>query len=137
MNSALEFHDSECLAIEFDSVGNVVVTLDAYVHRTEGEPGQSPGDGGMQRVRISIASTARLGEIGTLPASIYDGSLLTTSNSCPALVPLPFQSAESCELKLELFDNDARTIQITGNNFSVTPEGEFRFVEHFNFSAES
>jgi hypothetical protein len=137
MNSALEFHDSECLAIEFDSGGNVVVTLDAYVHRTEGEPGHSPGDGGMQRVRISIESTAKPGEIGTLPASIYDGSLLTASNSCPVLVPLPFQLAEPCELTLELFDDDARTIQITGNNVSVTPEGEFRFVEHVDFSAES
>jgi hypothetical protein len=71
----------------------------------------------------------------TLPATIYDGSL-TTRNSCPDLVPLPFQSAESCELKLVLLD-DARTIQITGNNVSVTTEGEFRFVEHVDFSAES
>ena len=56
MKSAIELHDSECPAIDLDSTGNGAVILVASVHRTDGEPGLSPGEGGMQRVIIAIES---------------------------------------------------------------------------------
>jgi hypothetical protein len=43
MNVAIEMHDSECLNVETDEIGQGFVLLDAYVHRTEGEPGVSSG----------------------------------------------------------------------------------------------
>jgi hypothetical protein len=135
MKSAVEFHDSECLAIELDTSGNCVVMLDAYVHRSDAEPALSPGDGGIQRVRISVASAIRSGDIiGTLPSTIYHGSL-TIGNSGLDLVPLPFRSDETCDLRFE-FREDGRIIRIAGKSVSVLADGEFRFVENVDFSKE-
>jgi hypothetical protein len=132
MNSAVEFHDSDCLEIISDSDGNSVVILDAYVHRSEGEPGSTPGDGGMQRIHITMGTATRSGEIGTLPATIYKGSLIVGSSSL-GLVPLPFRSSETCDLNLEFLD-DASMVRITGNSISIKWEGEFRFVEKVDSS---
>jgi hypothetical protein len=48
MNAVIEMHDSECIAIELDDKGGGLVLLDAYVHRSEGEPLVSPHEGGYQ-----------------------------------------------------------------------------------------
>jgi len=133
MKAAIELHDSECLGIEFDTGGNGAVVLDAYVHRTEGEPGISPGEGGVQRVRISMDMMTTTGEMGSLPATIYEGSLALDDFEHDNIVPLPFQAVGNSTLSLMLAD-DARTIHVSGKDISVEPVGEFRFVENVNFS---
>ena len=130
MNSAVELHDSECVAIELDSRGDGTVILDAYVHRTDGEPGISAGEGGIQRVRISLDMMTTSGEIGSLPTIIYEGSLALETSNCQNIVPLPLQSAGNATLNLMLAD-DARLISISGKNVCVESEGDFRFVEYF------
>jgi len=124
MKSAIELHDSMCLAIELGSRGNGTVILDAYVHRTEGEPGISAGDGGLQRVRISLEMMAIAGEVGSLPTLIYEGSLALDNTNLNNLVPLPLQIGGSATLSLMLAD-DARLISVSGRNVSVEPEGDF------------
>ena len=133
MKSGIELHDSELLAIELDSSGNGAVILDAYVHRTDGEPGISPGDGGVQRVRFSIEMMSTAGEIGSLPTGIYEGSLTLDNSNHRNMVPLPLQAGGNSTLTLMLGD-DARLIHISGKNVFVEPEGEFRFVEHVDFT---
>ncbi len=132
MKSTIELHDSDCLAIELDSRGNGAVILDAYVHRTGGEPGLSAGEGGMQRVRITIESMTTTGEIGSLPATIYDGSLTVGDTSVNELLPLPSVYEGYLSLTLTLAD-DARTVSVAGRSASITPEGSFRFVEQVDF----
>jgi len=133
MNSAIELHDSELLDVELDSRGNGTVTLDAYVHRTDGQPGVSPGDGGLQRVRFSMEMMTTAGNVGSLPATIYEGSLALDNRNHDNVVPLPLQAAENAILTLMLA-NDARVIHISGKTVFVEPEGEFRFVERVDFS---
>jgi hypothetical protein len=106
--------------------------MDAYVHQTEGEPGYSPGQGGNQRVSILLELPITSGQFGSLPALIYRGALAVGGKKL-ALVPLPFQSSESSELTLTLAD-DAREVRITGSAISVQTAGEFRFIEHVDFS---
>jgi len=55
--------------------GHGFVLFDAYVHRTDGEPGIAPGEGGVQRVRVNVEHMTIEGEVGDLPAYVYDGSL--------------------------------------------------------------
>lgn len=133
MKAAIELHDSKFLEIKLGSDGKGTVELDAYVHRTDGEPGITPGVGGVQRVRISMEMMTTTGEVGSLPATIYDGSLALESSNHDNMVPLPLQSVGSSTLSLMLAD-DARMIHVSGQNLLVEEIGEFRFVERVDFS---
>ena len=75
MNSAIEWHDSELIAINTVSAHDSVIVVDAYVHRSVETPGVSRGEGGIQRVRINMRSVRIEGDAGELPATIYDGTL--------------------------------------------------------------
>jgi hypothetical protein len=114
MNAAIEMHDSECLAVEVDGQGSGFVLLDAYVHRTEGDPVISPGEGGIQRVRIKVGSAAVEGDIGPLPATIYEGSLVVGNSTQDNIVPFPASYAEEFQLKMMLSD-DARVVVVFWN----------------------
>ena len=131
MKSAIEFHDSECLAVQKYDRGNGAVILDAYVHRTDGEPGVSPGEGGTQRTRLSFESMTIYGEIGPLPEFIYGGSLTSGGSRINKVVPLPSDFPGEVSLNLELL-YDMRSVTIAGQNLSIRAEKEFSFVENFN-----
>jgi len=133
MNQAIEMHDSECLAVEFDDAGRGFVLLDAYVHRTAGEPGVSPGEGGVQRIRLEIDAMTIKGEVGLLPASVYEGSLTVGDLVQDNMVPFPASYPDTVSLSMMLSD-DARIIVVSGKNISITTEGEFEFVETVDFT---
>ena len=133
MNVAIEMHDSECLAVERDELGQGFVLLDAYVHRSEGVPGVAPGEGGVQRIRIRIEAMTVEGDVGNLPAYIYEGSLTIGTSIQDNMVSFPAAYSEAVRLRLMLSD-DARVIVISGTGAAIEPEGEFRFVEAVDFS---
>jgi hypothetical protein len=133
MSAVIEMHDSECLAIELNENGDGVVLLDAYVHRGDGDPLVSPHEGGMQRIRMSIAGMARQGEAGELPADIYEGSLIVGTDVQDNIVRFPAVYNEPICLSMTLSPG-ARVVVVSGNRLSVEPEGEFRFVETVDFS---
>ena len=128
MNTAIELHDSECLAVEIAELNRGFVLLRAYVHRTIGIPGESPGDGGYQLVRIKIDAMTIDGEIGNLPAYIYEGSLVVGTSIQDNLVPFPAKYSEVVCLKL-MFSGDAQVISVSGTGMSIEPEGVFQYVE--------
>jgi hypothetical protein len=128
MNLAIELHDSKCLAVETDSHGRGSVLIDAYVHRTDGEPGAAPGEGGVQRIRLKFGSMSVDGEVGDLPASIFEGSLTVGASVQDNMVPFPATYSGAVRLSLMLAD-DAREIVVSGIGLSIESEGTFRFVE--------
>jgi hypothetical protein len=133
MNVAIELHDSECLAVEVDESGRGFVLLDAYVHRSEGEPGVAPGEGGVQRIRINLGAMSVEGDLGDLPAYIYQGSLTVGTLIKNNMVSIPADYSGPASLRLMLSD-DARIVTISGAGISIKPEGEFRFVETVDFT---
>jgi hypothetical protein len=133
MNYAIELHDSACLAIECDSRGNGSVLLDAYVHRAQGEPGLSLGEGGEQKVRIRMASMCVTGELGVLPATIYEGSLTIGAAVLDNIVPFPRESRDKRNLWLMLGEG-AREMSNSGTSLSILPESPFKFLERFDSS---
>lgn len=133
MNAIIEMHDSECIAVEVDENGDGFVLLDAYVHRSEGEPLMSPHEGGVQRIRLKFEGMTTEGEVGKLPADIYDGSLMVGADirdtfRFPAVVTEPVRLSMT-------FRYDARVIVVFGSGLSIESEGEFRFVETVDFSS--
>lgn len=133
MNQAIEMHDSDCLAIEVDKAGSGFVLLDTYVHRTSGEPGVSPGEGGSQRIRIKIGRISINGEVGTLPAEVYEGSLTLGSSVHDNIISFPASYAGTVKLRMMLSD-DARIVVVSGVGISIEAESEFRFIETVDFT---
>jgi len=133
MNEAIEMHDSECLAVAVDEEGRGSVLLDAYVHRTAGEPGVSPGEGGVQRIRMKMDAMTVEGDVGVLPAYVYEGSLTVGNSVQDNMVPFPAAYPETVRLSMMLSD-DARVILVSGKEISIEVEGEFRFIETVDFT---
>jgi len=133
VNQAIELHDTECLAVEVDDRGLGSVLLDAYVHRTVGEPGISPGEGGVQRIRMRFSAMAIKGDVGLLPAYVYEGSLTVGSTVQNNMVRFPASSSETAALSMMLSD-DARIVVVSGSTISIETESNFRFVEPVDFT---
>jgi hypothetical protein len=133
VNAAIELHDSECLIVETDNEGRGFVLLDAYVHRSDGEPGVASGEGGIQRIRFRFDGMSVDGEVGDLPAYIYEGSLVLDKSVQENMVQFPMTTSEAVRLSMMLAE-DARVIIVSGIGLSIESEGKFRFVEPFAVS---
>ena len=131
MNVAIEMHDSELLSVEIDDAGRGSVLLGAFVHRSVGKPGVSPGDGGVQLVRITMDQMAIEGGVGELPAYVYQGSLLVGDTLQDNMVPFQPNTRLSFASKMMLSE-DARVITVSGKGAAIESEGEFEYVEDFD-----
>jgi len=130
MNTAIEMHDSQLLAVEPGNSGAGSILLRAYVHRTPGEPGVDAGEGGVQLIRIRIADMTIAGEVGELPSYLYDGSLAVDTAIQDNIVPFPATHSEPIRLSMT-FAEDARVLTLSGSSAAIAPEGEFQYVERF------
>lgn len=133
MNTAIEMHDSHLNEIKIETNGSGFVLLEAYVHRTEGTPGISAGEGGMQHVRLNFSSMEVEGKVGELPTYLYEGSLLAGDNLQDNMIPYPARFEAEIRLTMMLAE-DARIVVVWGRGLTIQPEGEFEFVENVDFS---
>jgi hypothetical protein len=127
MYSDVELHDSELVSVEWDAQGNGIVHLDAYVHLYEASI-EDPHDGGRQRIRFEVGTMTISGEIGELPAWIYEGSLKIGQSLFDNTVSFPAEHRGPGSLTMTLSD-DARELGVIGNDIAIVPESEFRFIE--------
>jgi hypothetical protein len=134
MNAVIEMHDSACIALDMDENGGGFVLLDAYIHRSEGDPLMSPHEGGLQRIRVKFENMTTQGVVGDLPAVIYEGSLSVGAEVQGNIVPFPAAYAEPVRLSMMLSE-DARVVIVYGSGLSIEPESDFRFVEKIDFSS--
>jgi hypothetical protein len=133
MNTAIELHDSKCLALEINRSGSGSLLLNAYVHRSEGEPGVSKGEGGVQKVRLEMDEMELDGEVGDLPAYIYEGAIAIGESVQDNLISFPATYSGAIRISLMLAE-DARVIAVSGTRLSIEAESEFRFVEPVDFT---
>src|ERR1700679_93737 len=117
MNAAIELHDSKCLMVETNNEGRGFVLLDAYVHRSDGEPGVASGEGGFQRIRFRFDGVSVDGEVGDLPAYIYEGSLVIGESVQENMVQFPMKSSDAVRLSM-MISEDARVIVVAGIGLS-------------------
>lgn len=128
MNSAMEWHDSELIAIHAASATAGEILLDAYVHRKMEEAGDTAVKGGNQRVRISVPSMRFEDLVPEMPTDIYDGVLVLGGAAHNGLVSLPMRFEGEVRLTLRMRD-DGRELLFSGAGMAIEADGEFRFVE--------
>ena len=128
MNSAMEWHDSELIAINAVSPTEGEVLLDAYVYRKVEDADHTSVEGGYQRVRIRVPSM-RFGDLAPeMPADIYWGCLVLGGTEHNSPVPLPTRFEGTVGLTLTFRDH-SQQLQISGTGVNIVADGEFRFVE--------
>jgi hypothetical protein len=130
LNSEIEFHDTTVAAIV--KVGTqVIVFLQAYVHKSPGRPGWDAGSGWVQAAAITFTEATIDGEVPDLPADISSGSLILDDEERKYMVPIPFQYAREIALKMLLITSSAE-ITIKGKQAELTLIGEAVYVEEFS-----
>jgi hypothetical protein len=133
MNSAIEWHDSCLIEVAQIPARDGEIVMDAYVHRSDGKPGETPGEGGYQRIRIALSSMQFEDVVPELPADIYEGVLLLGGAVYNDLVPLPMRFEGDASLALTL-RSDAQSLTFSGTGIRIEPVGDFRFVEKVDFT---
>lgn len=74
------------------------------------------------------------GEVGDLPACIYEGSVAIGAVVQDNMIPFPATYSEAVRITLMLAE-DARVIVVSGIGLSIEAEVDFRFVEPVDFSS--
>lgn len=123
---ALEFHDSEILAVR--KIGaDLEVTLDGYLHCEE----EGRKTGWIQPVIFVFANGKdALGSI-EFPASILTGNLFVSGTEIEELIQLPFDGKGSCRF----FGLTAlsQNFEFIGDAIAIHAVGEAKYVEEVPF----
>jgi hypothetical protein len=127
MNSAIEFHDSEVSAILREEDDLIVRFTSAYIHKSEGKPGDDPGTGWVQPAELTIARGSVEGTYPDFPCWIADGTIECEGTILDNLLPLPFECKGA--VKLELIFTADSTLTIFGERAVLNLLGEARYVE--------
>jgi hypothetical protein len=125
MFSAVEFHDSNLLAVRASEPG-VTLQLDAYVHRWERVDKSWHGSGWMQTVDVVLPGS-RTAVSSELPLRISGGTVTVGHTRYDNMVFLPLTIAGPTTLRLELENGEA--LEVVAQGFSMLTVGPGRFVE--------
>jgi hypothetical protein len=127
-NAAIEWHDSQVDLVE--QLGeDCLLTLTAYVHRSEGEPGVAAGSGWSQRAHLRILRARVEGTVPPLPLTIATGRLTAGASALVNLVPVPSVFREP--VRLELVGEGAESLVVLGEAAEVALVGEARYLDEF------
>jgi hypothetical protein len=132
MNSLMEWHDSELVAIDAALATEGEILLDAYVYRKVEEAGDTTVEGGNQRVRINVSSLRFEHPVPEMPSLIDDGVLVLGGAEHNGLVPLPMRFEGEVRLTLTMRD-DIPELLFSGTGMTIEADGDFRFVEMVPF----
>ena len=127
-HAAVEFHDSTLVRIQRQDADRTLV-LDAYVHRSAGTPGTSPGSGWSQAVHLYCRRARILPSEPTLPLLLADGVLTTQRVVLENVVPVP--SSFSGQVHLELVGCDGERIVVDAECIELAADGEPTYVDEF------
>ncbi len=129
LNAAIELHDSTVEEVRFAN-GNLAIAVSAYVHRSTGTPGIDNGSGWVQGVIIDFQNGTIAGNVGDLPAGIFDGDLQIGLQTFSNMIALPCDEVGPIYLTLFL-SPDNRRLVLSGDRLTIRPQEEGRYVEDF------
>ncbi|MBN9689581.1 MAG: hypothetical protein J0M24_05030 [Verrucomicrobia bacterium] len=129
MNTIIELHDSTVATID-GQLGEMIVHFrPAYLHKSQGRPGNDAGTGWVQEARLIFGDASVNGEIPDLPCDIMDGALTIDGELHDNHIPMPLDSEAHAELRL-VFDS-VHAVTVTGRGVRLQLSGEPEYVEEF------
>jgi hypothetical protein len=119
-HAAIELHDSELEAIEWDSDGTLALRIDAVLHTSEGEPGVSPGLNWAVAALIHVDRASVLN--GTLaPDELAGGTLTIDGRATSNCLPVPLSAIGAVLLQLETYHGE---VSISGSAIRIRTDGQ-------------
>lgn len=126
-NRAIELHDTTVERVE-RAGGNLVLWLSAYMHESEGRPGQDPGTGWILPARLVIEHGEWERPCSSGSLWITEGRITVSGRLYDNLTPLPFD--ERGQVYMSLSGAEGEYI-ISGERAHIEPAGEPRYIEKF------
>ena len=127
-NAAIEIHDSTLERIERGGV-DVIAIVDAYVHRSAGQPGVDRGTGWKQPVRLRFLAGTANGSVNDVPMELLGGRLVLSEGTFSNMIPMPLNHVGPSRIELESW-NDVGIV-IDGNGVEGAFVGPPVYVEEF------
>jgi len=127
-NIALEFHDSEVLAVEPRQGSLIVMFSAAYVHRSTGRPGIDSGSGYVQSVEMQFLDATWEGSVTECVGRLSSGSVIS-NGLVLSLIELPFASNGPVSAELQFANGSL--LSVKARELICRFAGEPNFVEVF------
>ncbi|HKQ57273.1 MAG TPA: hypothetical protein VJY35_05355 [Candidatus Eisenbacteria bacterium] len=127
--SGIELHDSTVKSLEVQGT-DVVVWMDAYVHRSIGVPGRDAGTGWIHLTALRFSAGRCEAPDPKLPAEISGGTLHLGARQLENVFAVPLDFSGSVRLELELVS--ARKMLIEGDGLTVSLMDDGTYIEHFH-----
>lgn len=127
-NAAVEIHDSTLETVR-PSGDDLVVVIDAYVHRSAGRPGIDRGTGWSQSLELRFLEGKASGSTVTCPVELLAGRLVLSGEVFQNLISIPLDHRGSSRLELESW-NDVRIV-LEGEGVTATFVGPPEYIEEF------
>jgi hypothetical protein len=128
MRQSIEFHDSVLDRAEMSGGVLVLHFSSAYIHRSTGDPGVSPGDGLVQPATLSFGSATCVGDLKKMSGPLSGGHL-SISGKLHSLVPLPL--SQNGEIRAELLLISGLTLSVTASSVHSQLLGTPLWVERY------
>lgn len=126
MREAIELHDSKVTAIA-TAGSSARVAIQAYLHRSEGEPGTSPGTGWIQQAELRLEGVEVRNPAPT-ELDVLDGFVEVAGRRYANLVPLPFDVTGPVRV---LLDGPQGVFEASATAARFALVGDARCVEEF------
>lgn len=128
MNTAIELHDSEIVSVELAGTRLVVKFDPAYVHKSEGVPGVSNGEGWVQNAEAVIEGAVIVSG-DEISGEVWDGHLLCDNLRLDNVVGVPFSFEGRVVFVVEFMSG--KKLEITGSSIQIRTTSHGKYVEAF------
>ena len=128
MNKAIEFHDSELVAVSFNGRDALISLSPVYIHVSAGTPGVDSGSVWLQSATLTIA-TASISSVAPLPASVANGSLRVRDQLHENCIPA--SGTFEGPVVLHLIFDSLESLTVRGEHLTIELNGEPFHIEDF------
>jgi hypothetical protein len=101
---------------------------EAYIHRSEGQPGVDSGSGHIQAAKFSVGEAHFDGNLAECVGELSDG-FITIAGTDLSLLPIPFSTSEP--VKASFVFKNGSTLRVDGKSVECFSFGPSRFVEQY------
>ena len=113
-----------------ESGAQITLIVSAYIHRSQGTPGVSPGSGWSQGALLRFTRATVQNGFSTYPTELADGTLVTPDAVVENVVPVP--ASLRGPVRLELTSATGEVMVVHAETVELTLVGEATYVEEFD-----